>query len=197
MGAKRGPHGEGSIYRRNSDGLWIGAVSTQVDGKRQRRTVSSRSQDECLNKLRDLKNEMGVGSDDLDSIDEKINEKITGWRESARHSARRAVELYKLLGEESIDLETEFIIEASLALVYYAEALDAAYFGDLPELVDADDRFEDYIASRLRSMTPHGRGKVKVENLSPRLRAWWDKQVARDPNWGTAPRRQFRPPLWF
>jgi hypothetical protein len=54
----RGPYGQGSLYRR-SDGLWIGALSYMVDGKRRRRTVSSTSRAEAARKLELLRMDVG------------------------------------------------------------------------------------------------------------------------------------------
>jgi integrase len=50
-------HGEGSVYRRKSDGRWFGAVTIGFTkkGRQLRRTVSARTQAECLDKLKSLK----------------------------------------------------------------------------------------------------------------------------------------------
>ena len=52
--AKRRAHGEGSIYQRKSDGLWIGTASVGWDdeGRRIRKTVSAKTRNEALAKLR-------------------------------------------------------------------------------------------------------------------------------------------------
>ncbi|WP_460850745.1 tyrosine-type recombinase/integrase [Nocardioides montaniterrae] len=54
MGTRREP-GTGSIYRRASDGMWIGTVEAgwTADGKRRRVTVSAKTQAECKRRLRD------------------------------------------------------------------------------------------------------------------------------------------------
>ncbi len=52
--AKRRAHGEGSIYQRKSDGLWIGTASVGWDdeGRRIRKTVSAKTRNDALAKLR-------------------------------------------------------------------------------------------------------------------------------------------------
>lgn len=55
--AKRG-HGEGSIYQRQSDGLWIGSLDLGIiNGKRTRKTVSGKTQKEAREKLRALQHD--------------------------------------------------------------------------------------------------------------------------------------------
>jgi hypothetical protein len=64
---------------------------------------------------------------------ETVDEKIKAWRALARKCGRTALD-FEIEGRK-----TEAILEASMAAVYYAAALDAAYFGDLPELYEADE----------------------------------------------------------
>lgn len=53
---RRRQRGEGGLYQRKSDGLWIGVIDLGWrDGKRLRPTVSSKTQKGALNKLNDLK----------------------------------------------------------------------------------------------------------------------------------------------
>ena len=51
--ARRG-RGEGSVYQRESDGLWVGTASLEFDGtgKRRRKTVYGKTKTEALAKLR-------------------------------------------------------------------------------------------------------------------------------------------------
>src|SRR5688500_13440305 len=50
---KRRGNGEGSIYPRRSDGLWVGSANLGwVDGKRKRKTVYGHSEAEVIAKLR-------------------------------------------------------------------------------------------------------------------------------------------------
>ena len=60
--ARRG-HGEGSIYRDEANGTWVGAISLgwRPDGKRIRRKVTGRTKTEVRDKLRKLQAEAGAG----------------------------------------------------------------------------------------------------------------------------------------
>lgn len=62
MTSKRRPRGEGSLYKR-ADGVWIGRVELPAgpDGKRRRKTVSSRSFDTASSRLRKLRNDVAEG----------------------------------------------------------------------------------------------------------------------------------------
>ena len=63
-----------------------------------------------------------------------IDDKIKAWRKEARRCGKSATELYKSLDRENVKPEIAVLIEAALAAVYFAAALDAAYFGDLPKV---------------------------------------------------------------
>jgi integrase len=58
--SKRRDYGSGSVYRRASDGLWIGSVRQgwNANGTRRRFTVSAKTEGEAKRKLRDLKAEL-------------------------------------------------------------------------------------------------------------------------------------------
>ena len=60
--ARRG-HGEGSIYRDEANGTWVGAISLgwRPDGKRIRRKVTGRTKTEVRDKLKKLQAEAGAG----------------------------------------------------------------------------------------------------------------------------------------
>jgi integrase len=61
---KRRSHGEGSIYRRASDGRWVGMLDLGwVDGKRRRRPVYGRSETEVRRKLAQLREQANRGVD--------------------------------------------------------------------------------------------------------------------------------------
>jgi len=50
--AKRRGHGEGSIYQRSSDGLWVGSLNLGwVDGKRKRKYVYGKTQADVREQL--------------------------------------------------------------------------------------------------------------------------------------------------
>src|SRR5215831_15931858 len=60
--ARRG-HGEGSIYRDETNGTWVGAISLgwRPDGKRLRRKVTGRTKTEVRDKLKKLQAEVEAG----------------------------------------------------------------------------------------------------------------------------------------
>ena len=62
---KRRMNGEGSIYRRASDGMWVGGlqVGYKPDGGRDRRVVYGRTKVEVQQKLNDLKRQRDAGID--------------------------------------------------------------------------------------------------------------------------------------
>lgn len=57
----RRPKGDGTLFKRG-DGMWIGGVSFNgSDGKRRRKTVSSKDRNKALAKLRKLQKEIDAG----------------------------------------------------------------------------------------------------------------------------------------
>lgn len=67
---RRRSYGEGSLYRRASDGRWIGAVEYPAgDGRRHRRTVSGRTRREATERLRELRSALAAG---LPPVDRRI-----------------------------------------------------------------------------------------------------------------------------
>jgi len=61
---RRRSHGEGGLYRRESDGRWVGVIDLGwVDGKRRRRTVYGRTEREALDKMRELRRAADRGQD--------------------------------------------------------------------------------------------------------------------------------------
>jgi hypothetical protein len=63
-----------------------------------------------------------------------IDDKIKAWRKEARRCSKSALELYKSLDRENVKPDIAVLIEATMASVYFAAALDAAYFGDMPKV---------------------------------------------------------------
>jgi len=61
--AGRRVNGEGSVYRRTSDGLWIGAITLGYDerGKLRRKTVSARTKADALAKVRKVQRQIDDG----------------------------------------------------------------------------------------------------------------------------------------
>src|ERR1035441_4270651 len=77
--ARTRQNGEGSVYRRASDGLWIGSVTLGWDGdKRVRKTVSAKTATEVREKLRQLQTKIDAG---LPVGDDKlsVNELLDRW----------------------------------------------------------------------------------------------------------------------
>jgi hypothetical protein len=58
---QRRPPGDGTLHKR-ADGIWVGALEVPTnDGKRRRKTVSSRDRGEALRKLRELRKQIHAG----------------------------------------------------------------------------------------------------------------------------------------
>lgn len=76
MTLRRG-HGEGSVYRRSSDGRWIGVVDLgHSGGKRRRRSVTAATKRQCLAKLRELQADMSRG---VITGSSSVSEWLTYW----------------------------------------------------------------------------------------------------------------------
>lgn len=60
---KRRPHGTGGLYKRASDGLWVGTVDVgwTATGARKRKTVSSKSRQVAARKLKELQRAVAAG----------------------------------------------------------------------------------------------------------------------------------------
>ena len=82
--SKRG-RGEGGVYQRESDRLWVGTVSLGYDGngKRKRKTVYGQSKKEVLDKLREIQAAARVGNvpDPGNMI---VSQLLDRWLESLR-----------------------------------------------------------------------------------------------------------------
>jgi integrase len=79
---RRRGHGEGSIYKRASDGLWVGVVDLGwQQGKRSRKTVYGKTRAEVVTKLRKVQRDVEQG---LPVIDERrtTGDYMTWWAES-------------------------------------------------------------------------------------------------------------------
>ena len=71
--ARQNMNGEGSIYRRRSDGMWIGAVTVGYDdkGRMRRKTVSARTKKSVIERKRKLQQQLDEGlppPDDLITV---------------------------------------------------------------------------------------------------------------------------------
>lgn len=76
----RRQRGEGSLFKRESDGLWVGRVELGwIDGKRKRKTVYGKTQREVVLKLRDARKAADQG--DLSTRATTVAQWLTSWVE--------------------------------------------------------------------------------------------------------------------
>lgn len=76
----RRQRGEGSVFRRESDGLWVGRVELGwVDGKRKRKTVYGKTQREVVLKLREARKAVDAGDHSTRST--TVAQWLTTWLE--------------------------------------------------------------------------------------------------------------------
>lgn len=69
MAKRRRQRGEGSIWQRESDGMWLGAIDVgYVNGKRRRKVVSSKKQSEVVRKLREARKAIDAGDSTTTSM---------------------------------------------------------------------------------------------------------------------------------
>lgn len=74
----RRQRGEGSVYKRASDGLWVGRVDLGViDGKRRRKVIYAKTQKEAVKKLAAAKR--GVEAGDLNTRGTTLEQWLTYW----------------------------------------------------------------------------------------------------------------------
>lgn len=61
MAPRRSP-GDGTIFKRKSDGLWVGGIELQTaDGKRRQKRVAAKTRNEVVAKLRELRKQIDAG----------------------------------------------------------------------------------------------------------------------------------------
>lgn len=97
-------NGEGSVYKRKSDGLWIGSVTLGWEtGKRRRKTVSGRTAEEVRAKLREVRRHLDKG---LPAPDQKItvNGLLDRWFNDvlSRQVAPNALDNYQTIAKHHI-----------------------------------------------------------------------------------------------
>ncbi|KLL10170.1 tyrosine-type recombinase/integrase [Protofrankia coriariae] len=76
---RRRSHGDGALFQRASDGLWVGRVDLGwIDGKRVRKTVYAKTEKECRRKLKEVQKaaEQGVN---LNAPNRTVSEWLTEW----------------------------------------------------------------------------------------------------------------------
>jgi integrase len=102
--ARRRQNGEGSIYQRASDGLWVGSVTLDWDGnKRVRKTVAAKTATEVREKLRQVRTKVDAG---LPVGDDKltVNQLLDRWfKDVMRHQvASPALSNYEAIAKGHI-----------------------------------------------------------------------------------------------
>jgi len=102
--AKARQNGEGSVYKRKSDGLWIGSITLGWEGgKRQRKTVSGHTAEDVRQKLREVRRHLDDG---LPAPDHKttLGELLDRWFDDvlAHQIAPNALDNYKTIAKHHI-----------------------------------------------------------------------------------------------
>lgn len=88
-GKRRAGNNQGSIYRRKSDGRWVGSVSLgMVDGKRQRKTVYGSTQTEVRKKLTEIQSRLDRGIP-VRTSSPTVAQYLDSWLESVEKQGRR------------------------------------------------------------------------------------------------------------
>lgn len=90
MSPKRRPRGEGSIYQR-ADGMWIGMVDLGYtpDGRRKRRTVSSRDRATAIRKFRELRKQVEASGGDMPTATMTVETWMGHWLQDVAGAAVR------------------------------------------------------------------------------------------------------------
>lgn len=122
---RRAGNNQGSIYRRKSDGRWVGSVSLGiVDGKRQRKTVYGNTQGEVRKKVTELQSRLDRGIP-VHSSSPTVAEFLDQWLEGVSKQGRRpnTIETYAqalnlhlkpALGRYRVDKLTQHHVQAML-----------------------------------------------------------------------------------
>ncbi len=88
--AKRRGKGEGSIYRRKSDGKWVGTLDLGwVDGKRKRRTIYGRTEQDVRIRLFDIRAARKRGTRVTTPQYRTVGQVLDGWLKSTGNSELR------------------------------------------------------------------------------------------------------------
>jgi integrase len=103
--ARTRQNGEGSVYQRKSDGLWIASVTLGwEDGKRKRKTVSAKTAAEARKKLRAVQTNVDAGLPVKTSDRMTVNQLLDRWfNDVLRHQvASPALANYQSIAEHHI-----------------------------------------------------------------------------------------------
>jgi integrase len=102
--SRRRGHGEGSIYRRDTDGRWVGSVNLGWEnGRRRRKVVYGRTQAEVVRKIKQLHGEISKGlppPDDRTTVEQLLHRWLRDVVPSRVGPA--TLENYRLIAEHHI-----------------------------------------------------------------------------------------------
>ena len=102
--SKRRGHGEGSIYRRDADGRWVGSVHLGWEnGRRRRKVVYGRTQAEIVRKIKQLNAEISKGlppPDDRTTVEQLLHRWLRDVVPGRVNPA--TLENYRLIAEHHI-----------------------------------------------------------------------------------------------
>lgn len=93
--AKRRAHGEGSLYQRMADGLWVGTLTIGYDeaGKQRRLVVFGKTKKEARQKLDEIRHQHSAGT--LGDTRETVEQYLGRWLEVMGRTIRpRTLEIY-------------------------------------------------------------------------------------------------------
>ena len=122
---RRAGNNQGSIYRRKSDGRWVGSVSLgMVDGKRRRKTVYGSTQGEVRKKVTDLQSRLDRGVP-VRTSSPTVADYLDEWLESLRKQGRRPrtlrtyqrtvdLHLKPTLGRHRLEKLTQYHVQAMI-----------------------------------------------------------------------------------
>ncbi|MDV2474196.1 hypothetical protein F8M49_00120 [Rhodococcus zopfii] len=105
LNMSRRASGEGALYQR-ADGMWIGTVDLPPgeDGKRRRRTVSSKDYATAVQKLRKLHREIEDGAVNPAKVTQTVDDWLTHWLDNiaARQLNPRTLQTYRSAVKKNI-----------------------------------------------------------------------------------------------
>lgn len=83
MASRRG-HGEGSIYQRASDGLWVASVDLgYVNGKRKRKPIYGKTRKEVAEKLKTALHDQQIGTLPREAKKQTVTQYLNDWLQHA------------------------------------------------------------------------------------------------------------------
>ena len=90
--------GEGSIFKRESDGRWVGRFTARVGGLARRHTVYAETRAEVSEKLRVLRDQLGAGIDPSRKNARRIKDTMQTWLADVERTKRSSThERYELV----------------------------------------------------------------------------------------------------